>query len=406
MKKLFTILMFFLISVALSAQEPFRIIGYVPGWIDVETFAKGFDYSKVTHLNYAFQNPDASGNLASGNNGLKLLVEKAHQNKVKVLVSMGGGSAAGDPVKANYQSQITTPEKRAAFISKILVYLEQYNLDGFDVDEEGPAINQDYEPFVRQLADSLKPKGLLLTAAVGWGGESIPNTAFQYFDFINLMSYDLTGSWNPDKPGQHSPYWYAQQMILDYKNRGVKKEQICLGLPFYGYGFYSQTGDFPYNKILQKYPDAWKSDQVGDTIFYNGVNTIRRKTELALAEASGVMIWELSTDGVGEKSLLNAIAFVVDSGQTTNQKKPVTSFQSVRIYPNPVQDRLIIENQKSDRKMVIQIYSEQGKLVKTAHFRRKQVSRMDIDVSGFARGTYICKIADSGFSQSLKFVKN
>ena len=71
----------------LQAQtSSFRIIGYVPNWIDVTSFAQNFDYKKVTHLNYAFQNPNAAGDLADDNNGLTVLVEKAHQNKVKVLM--------------------------------------------------------------------------------------------------------------------------------------------------------------------------------------------------------------------------------------------------------------------------------------------------------------------------------
>lgn len=113
-------------AINLQAQTNlFRIIGYVPNWIDVNAFALNFDYKKVTHLNYAFQNPDASGNLVESNNGLTTLVSKAHQNDVKVLISIGGGSAAGDPVKSNFQSLITTAEKRAAFISKILVYINR-----------------------------------------------------------------------------------------------------------------------------------------------------------------------------------------------------------------------------------------------------------------------------------------
>jgi GH18 family chitinase len=256
---IFITLSFF--SSDLNAQPfSFRIVGYVPNWIDVVTFTNNFDYSKVTHLNYAFQNPDASGNLAESNSGLTALVSKAHQSNVKVLVSMGGASSAIDPIKSNYQNLISSSEKRATFISKILEYLDKYKLDGFDLDEEGSAINADYAAFVKQLSDSLKSRGLLFSAAVGWGAENIPNSVFQYFDFINLMSYDLTGSWDLTHPGQHSPYWYAQKMIRDYKNRGVVQEQICLGVPFYGYGFYKKSGSFPYQQILELYPEAWTKE--------------------------------------------------------------------------------------------------------------------------------------------------
>ena len=401
-------LLFFLFIISqnnLNAQPvQFRVIGYVPNWIDVNVFAQNLDYSKVTHLNFAFQNPDANGNLYECNSGLTTLVTKAHQHNVKVLVSLGGGSAAGDPVKTNYQNQIKTPEKRAAFISKILDYLEKYKLDGLDVDEEGPAINSNYGAFIKQLSDSLKPKGYLLTAAVGWGAENIPNSAFQYFDFINLMSYDLTGSWDLNNPGQHSPYWYAVKMITDYKKRGVKKEQICLGVPFYGYGFYKKSGYQAYKDILSKYPDAWATDQVADTIFYNGVNTIIAKTKLALSEASGVMIWELSLDANGEKSLLKAINATVDSIKTSGLSGSRKQ-DSFRIFPNPANTNIFIQFSDDFRKPDIRIYSSNGSLIRRINIESINQFNYKIDISVLKKGAYICSISDGSNSFSEKFIK-
>ena len=390
----------------LSAQtNQFRIIGYVPNWIDVNTFALNFDYTKVTHLNFAFQNPDANGDLYESNSGLATLVTKAHQNNVKVLVSLGGGSAAGDPVKTNYQNQIKTSEKRAAFISKILVYLSKYKLDGLDVDEEGPAINANYGAFIKQLADSLKPKGYLLTAAVGWGAENIPNSAFQYFDFINLMSYDLTGSWDMNNPGQHSPYWYAEKMIADYKKRGVKKEQICLGVPFYGYGFYKKSGYQAYNDILVNYPDAWNKDQVGDTIFYNGINTIKKKTELAFTEAAGIMIWELSLDAKGEKSLLKVISNTADSMKITGLSGSLKQPLKIKIYPNPANNTLYIESIQAFQNPLIRIFSINGSLLETNTFALTQQKITKIDISGLENGIYVCSVTDENGEFTGQFLE-
>ena len=50
----------------------------------------------------------------------------------------------------------------------------------------------------------------------------------------------------------------------------------------------------------------------GDKIlYYNGIPTIKMKTILAKQEASGVMIWQLSGDAPGPKSLLQAIGEAV-----------------------------------------------------------------------------------------------
>ncbi len=390
----------------LSAQtNNFRIIGYVPNWIDVNTFAQNFDYKQVTHLNYAFQNPDAAGTLNSSNTGLTTLVSKAHQNNVKVLISIGGGSAANDPVKTNFLNLIATTEKRAAFITKILAYIKGFELDGLDVDEEGPAINSNYGAFIKQLADSLKPKKLLLTAAVGWGGENIPNSAFQYFDFITLMSYDLTGTWDLSNPGQHSPYWYAQKMITDYKKRGVKKEQICLGVPFYGYGFYKKSGYLPYSEILSKYPDAGSKDQVGDTIYYNGMNTIWKKTKLAIAECSGVMIWELSLDSKNDKSLLKVISTTVDSLKTTGVTGFSNQKSNFKMYPNPAKDVIFVEIPNPFSKNIVRIYSISGNLVKSFSFDISIGTKISLDISDLTRGSYICSISTPNSEFSNDFLK-
>ena len=190
-RPLLILILILLAFTSMKAQTGvFRIVGYVPNWINVVTFTQNFDFKQVTHLNYAFQNPDAAGNLVESNSGLDQLVAKAHANNVKVLISLGGAGSADLPVKTYYQDLISTSAKRGAFIHKIVVYLVKYKLDGLDVDEEGPAINSNFGAFIKQLSDSLKPKGLLLSAAVGWGGENIQNTALPLFDWVNLMAYD------------------------------------------------------------------------------------------------------------------------------------------------------------------------------------------------------------------------
>ena len=402
---LLAVLFLMVMATNLQAQsKSFRIIGYVPNWIDVTAFAQNFDYKKVTHLNYAFQNPNAAGDLIESNDGLTTLVAKAHQNKVKVLVSLGGASSAEGTLKTHFQNLISTSLQRAAFIHKIVIYLNKFKLDGLDVDEEGPAINSNYGAFIRQLADSLKPKGFLLTSAVGWGNENIPNAAFKYFDWVNLMAYDLTGNWDLKNPGQHSPYSYAQQMISDFEKRGVLKEQLCLGVPFYGYGFYKTPGSFNYIDIIAKYPDAWQKDQVGDTIYYNGMTTIWKKTKLALKEASGIMIWELSNDAIGDKSLLKVISSTVDSLQSSaaiNLKLPT----GMKIYPNPAGNELVIENLYSGQTASIEVLNIQGELVKTVNLQKLEGSSGRIDISSLSCGSYLCRLIFPEGNCSKLFVK-
>lgn len=390
-----------------SSGQPtsFRIIGYVPSWADVTLFTQNFNFKNVTHLNYAFQNPDASGSLVESNNGLSALVLKAHASQVKVLISIGGGgsSATSGTIKTNFQNLISSPDKRAGFIHKIVTYLYQYKLDGLDVDEEGSAINSNYSAFIKQLADSLKPKGFLLTAAVGWGGENIANSAFQYFDWINLMAYDYTGNWDLTRPGQHSPVWFAKQMISDYKKRGVRKDQLCLGVPFYGYGFYKSAGSFSFKTILDRYPGAGNSDQVGDTIYYNGKATISEKVRLALGEASGIMIWELTQDANGENSLLNVINQTANSVNSIGSKD-FGKEDGIILYPNPAGSHLLIDGLGSLKPVEVEIYDLNGRLLKVQSYRSVE-NKIRIRISSFPPGSYVCRIKDSERVFSKVFLK-
>lgn len=402
--RLFAVLLITGISVR-AQTVPFRIIGYIPNWIDIAAFSQSFDFRQVTHLNYAFQNPDASGNLVESNTGLAALVSKAHANNVKVLISIGGGGApaTSGTIKSNFQNLISTSDKRASFIHKIAIYIKAYKLDGLDVDEEGPAINSDYGAFIKQLADSLKPKGLLLTTAVGWGSENIPNSAFKYFDWVNLMAYDLTGNWDLTRPGQHSPFWYAQKMIKDFVARGVKKENLCLGVPFYGYGFYKSVGSYSYNSILTRFPEAWKSDQAGDTIYYNGMNTIWMKTKLAMSEASGIMIWELSQDSKTNKSLLAVIRQTADSLKTNSLSFADENKQPI-LYPNPVKNQLIIDHLISEKLVKVEIFDLKGDLVKSQEFKSMD-GRIRLRIGSLHSGSYVCQIITSAGIYSKVFVK-
>ena len=45
----------------------------------------------------------------------------------------------------------------------------------------------------------------------------------------------------------------------------------------------------------------------GAIMYYNGVETIRKKTDLAKQKAAGIMIWQILGDASGDKSLLKAI---------------------------------------------------------------------------------------------------
>ena len=290
-----------------------KVVAYVPNWIDVEAFAPTIDYAKITHINIAFENPINDEGDLSFDPKNEILITKAHENKVPVLISIGGGSASGDKNLIARYFDLTAEAKRARFVAKLADYVVQHNFDGLDVDLEGPSIGKDYGVFIRDLAEAFKPKGKLLTAALsqGYGGNSVPDSVFEHFDFVNIMAYDGTGYWAPDAPGQHSSLEFAKSNVQYWLQRGLPKAKAVLGVPFYGYGFGAafRQRDYSYADIVNAYLGAENLDQVGKTIWYNGIPTITAKAQFVKEQGlAGIMIWSLDYDVKGERSLLSALA--------------------------------------------------------------------------------------------------
>ncbi len=295
---------------ATHAQD--RIVAYVPNWIDLPAFAGKIDYGKATLLNLAFENPkDDQGNM-SFERGDEALLTAAHAHHVPVLLSIGGGSASEDKVVAGRYATLLGDAHRKAFVAKLADFVNQHGFDGVDVDLEGPAIGPDYGAFVADLAATLKPNGKLLTAALsqGYGGDKVPDSVFAQFDFVNIMAYDATGPWDPKKPGQHSSLEFAQSSARYWLDHGLPKSKAVLGVPFFGYGFGSafRTSDYPYKELVAKFPGAEDADQAGQTIWYNGRPMMKAKAGFVKESGlAGIMIWELTQDAPGDRSLLSTI---------------------------------------------------------------------------------------------------
>ena len=313
----------FISSLAMSQEEnkksstPFKVVGYY--FLNAalrDTIHADADYlflNKITHLNIAFINPDSTGafrqDLAIGT-----LVKKAHQKNVKVLASIAGGGPHP------YYAVLLRDGKRKMFINNLVSMAGRYNLDGIDVDIEGNDIDSNYGRFVIELAAALKPHKKLITAAIATAyRDQLPDKALREFSFVNVMSYDRTGPWRPDNPGNHSPYTMAVEDLDYWHNiRAIPREKLVLGLPFYGYGFgalNSPVVSMDYKKITSLYPDSGLSDTLNlpenVTMYFNNIPTIKKKTELAMQKASGVMIWQLLGDTTGDNSLLGTIDKVI-----------------------------------------------------------------------------------------------
>jgi len=295
-----------------KAPANFRVVGYMLSGDIASGAAKSFNTSRINYLNITFSDTSGHGTIPATSN-MDAIISAAHKNNTKVLASIGD-----DFVAIEFYA---TESARAEFISNLMASITKYQFDGVDVDLEGGYLNSNYEVFVGEISAALKLNNKLLTAAVAtWETTGFTDKSLTYFDYVNVMSYDNTGPWDPSDPGQHSPYSMAVSDLNFWTNtRGIAAEKLNLGVPFYGYGFGSgHVNTLSYAQVLQKYPDMYDKDQFtednGYIFYFNGIPTIKEKTKLAMQSAGGIMIWELMYDTNNDRSLLTAIDQTANPG--------------------------------------------------------------------------------------------
>jgi chitinase len=333
-----------------SAAAETKVIGYIASFTDMKAAIDKTDLSKLTHINLSFTNPDARGKLAD--NGVmtcmpgvsdenvsiadvRYVINKAQAAGVKVLASVAGGVI---PACSGNWETLLLPANRQVLVDNLIAFMEEFGLDGIDIDIEGALLTNidnagNYTPFIQALSAQLIARKKLLTCATAsYVGGMIPISSIPYFDFVNLMSYDAIGpSWGPAGV-EHSTYAMAQEHVEIWKGRGLTRDQLVLGVPFYGYGFGSYKSDYTFASILAEFGvDAANNDLIGEAcagcnyLTYNGVPTIKAKTRLGIEQGSGVMIWELSQDATGAHNLLNVIDAEIKLASSTGSSAATSS---------------------------------------------------------------------------------
>lgn len=304
-----------------AANRPV-MVGYFPAFKGIAARLSSTPIDHYTHLNIAFANPDASGALfrdgamtcmgggSAGNATIAELRDAATALRAKgarVLLSVAGGVI---PACSGDWAALLAGDARHAVLRDLLAIVDSAGLDGIDIDIEGELLTRidragHYTPFIAALSQGLKAQGKLLTVATAsYEGGMIPTSSIPYFDLVMPMSYDAIGpSWGP-AGAEHSTLDQAKRDIDLWLARGVKRDRLVLGLPYYGYGFgkHVQThGEF--RSLLVTHGDAvLTGDVIGkacagcDYVTFNSPATLRAKTELAKARAGGVMVWEITQD--------------------------------------------------------------------------------------------------------------
>ncbi|AKJ27215.1 glycosyl hydrolase family 18 protein [Caldimonas brevitalea] len=246
---------------------------------NADTGAGGDAFADYTKSFAADQSVDGVGDtwdqkLRGNWNQLKKL--KAKYPKLKVLISLGGWTYSRG------FSSAARPENRAAFVKSCIDAYIKGDLpvvegaggpgalagvfDGIDIDWEYPVAcglscgkPEDKENFTALLAefrkqlDAVRP-GLLLTIAAPGGVDKIrvmeTNKIHTYLDFINVMTYDFHGAWDPttnfhsalygasgDPSTGDSKFYNTNDSLKAFLDAGVPARKLHIGIGFYGRGW-------------------------------------------------------------------------------------------------------------------------------------------------------------------------
>lgn len=207
-----------------------KVVCYLGSWANYRPGDGAFKIEDIdarlcTHIMYAFVGIGTDGSVRILDAWLDLELgamkrftdlRKINPN-LKALVAIGGWNEGSE----KFSAVVGNPSTRATFIKNVVEFVTVHEFDGFDLDWEYPAQRggkpedkQNFGILVQEMRAAFNQHSppLLLTAAVSAAEKGIEisydvPTMNKNFDFINIMAYDLHGSW--EKVLGHNAPLYA-----------------------------------------------------------------------------------------------------------------------------------------------------------------------------------------------------
>jgi chitinase len=282
----------------LEMDDDFLIIGYLPEYREFEP-SWG---TCLTDLVYFSAEPDEDGRLDTWRvdpERLQAMREIKETYGTRLHLSIGGYERS-----EHFIGVIADWESRRNFVEDVVAFCEANDLDGVDFDWEFPQGEFQTLQYV-SLISEVRQRGLIVSVAL-YPHEDLDFKAFIDVGRIHIMSYDH-GS-------RHSTFEQAVQDLALFEQAGFSRQQLILGIPFYGRRTMHPTTSSAYADIIELYNPGAGMDEI-EGIYFNDVLTVKHKTCYAHENGyGGVMIWELGQDSPGERSLLRAIHQAVTIG--------------------------------------------------------------------------------------------
>ena len=155
------------------------------------------------------------------------------------------------------------PTEQAAWISRAVQIVQQYNLDGINFDYEEPLNATDYrnEGYVRlvnqtriallKMYQTNKQKGTMVpqvSVDVGWSSDHIDGRFYNGLglaaasDYLYVMGYDLRSQYSKSTAGNclagaNAALSNVRKGLINWINLGVPSSKLILGVPWYGFAY-------------------------------------------------------------------------------------------------------------------------------------------------------------------------
>ncbi len=212
----------------------------------------------------------------------------------------------------------TITRQKDKLIDSMIAFANEYELDGIDLDWEFPFTQEEFDAynlFLRELKQrmvtEIKPDAQLSLALATWALRYKEET-IDVIDQVQVMGYDIL-----DQDGQHSSFYGAAIQPVQYLlDQGFNKEQLNIGVPFYGTYLEGRMEQYLY-KYLDEVDYSRNSYDIQDRgeVYFNSAQLIKDKTAYALYGGyGGVMVFSLYCDIEMDESnsLSKAIKDIVD----------------------------------------------------------------------------------------------
>jgi chitinase len=182
---------------------------------------------------------------------------KSKNPGLKTVVALGGWTFT-DPgaTQTVFSDMVASAENRKKFIGNLMGFMRKYAFDGVDFDWEYPGApdrggrpddGKNFVTFLKELDDvnNQQPEKYVVSFTVPtsyWYLRWFDLSAVKHVDYINVMSYDLHGTWDSTNPIGNHIYAHTNlteiKMALDlFWRNGVEAGKLNLGFGFYGRSF-------------------------------------------------------------------------------------------------------------------------------------------------------------------------